>query len=146
MRTHEATDGRAETQVEFCFDPTTGPCTIVIQQHIPTKLHFKHGEQDSVKVLRCAWIAEQDLAGVSFKQRVHNRNLDHLTIWQSVGADDPNGFWAIYGARLGTHMTMLTDWDYTQVQDFDELENCGLCIKITDQMNALSTATFYEDN
>jgi hypothetical protein len=27
--------------------------------------------------------------------------------------------WAIYGARLGTHMTMLTDWDYRDVADFD---------------------------
>jgi len=36
-----------------------------------------------------------------------------------VGADVENGLWAIYGARLGTHMTMLTDWDYKDVADFD---------------------------
>jgi hypothetical protein len=27
--------------------------------------------------------------------------------------------WAIYGARLGTHMTMLTDWEHTDVMWFD---------------------------
>jgi hypothetical protein len=27
--------------------------------------------------------------------------------------------WAIYGARLGTYMTMLTDWDHANVQWFD---------------------------
>jgi DNA polymerase I-like protein with 3'-5' exonuclease and polymerase domains len=35
--------------------------------------------------------------------------------------DVENGEWAIYGARLGTYLTMLTDWDYNKVQDFDEL-------------------------
>jgi hypothetical protein len=56
-----------------------------------------------------------------FEKRVHNRNYDHLCIWQSVGADVEHGFWAIYGARLGTYMTMLRDWDYKLVQDFDHL-------------------------
>jgi hypothetical protein len=56
-----------------------------------------------------------------FEEKVHHRNYDHLCIWQSVGADVENGEWAIYGARLGTYMTMLTDWDYRDVQDFDKL-------------------------
>lgn len=33
--------------------------------------------------------------------------------------DVENGAWAIYGARLGTHMTMLSDWDYRDVAWFD---------------------------
>jgi hypothetical protein len=59
---------------------------------------------------------------VDFEVRVHNRNYDHLCIWQTIGADVDNGFWSIYGARLGTWMTMLNkEWDYRQVQDFDAL-------------------------
>jgi hypothetical protein len=58
-----------------------------------------------------------------FNRRVHNRNYDHLCIWQSVGADNDNGAWAIMGARHGTYKTMLTDWDYTQVQSFDALQS-----------------------
>jgi hypothetical protein len=54
-----------------------------------------------------------------FKERVAGRNLNNLTIWHNVGADVENGLWAIYGARLGTYMTMLTDWDYKDVADFD---------------------------
>jgi hypothetical protein len=54
-----------------------------------------------------------------FKERVAGRNLNNLTIWHNVGADVENGIWAIYGARLGTYMTMLTDWDYRDVADFD---------------------------
>ena len=54
-----------------------------------------------------------------FKETVATRNLNNLTIWHNVGCDVENGIWAIYGARLGTYMTMLTDWDHANVQWFD---------------------------
>ena len=57
-----------------------------------------------------------------FKDRVNGRNYDHLCIWQSVGADVENGYWAMYGARLGAFMIMLEGWDHKYVQDFDMLE------------------------
>jgi hypothetical protein len=53
---------------------------------------------------------------------MHKRNLDHLTIWHNIGCDVENGFWAIAGARQGTYMTMLSDWDYREVQWFDTLK------------------------
>jgi hypothetical protein len=56
-----------------------------------------------------------------FKERVHHRNLDHLTIWHNVGSDVDQGLWSIAGARQGTYMTMLTAWDYKLVQNFDAL-------------------------
>jgi len=55
----------------------------------------------------------------AFKEIVASRNLNNLTIWHNVGMDVDNGQWAIMGARMGTHMTMLTDWDHTNVQWFD---------------------------
>jgi hypothetical protein len=55
----------------------------------------------------------------TFKETVASRNLNNLTIWHNVGADVENGMWAIYGARLGTYMTMLTEWDHANVQWFD---------------------------
>ena len=54
-----------------------------------------------------------------FKETVATRNLNNLTIWHNVGMDVENGEWAIMGARMGTHMTMLTDWDHVNVQWFD---------------------------
>ncbi len=54
-----------------------------------------------------------------FKETVASRNLNNLTIWHNVGMDVENGDWAIMGARMGTHMTMLTDWDHANVQWFD---------------------------
>ena len=39
----------------------------------------------------------------------------------NVGADIKNGFWAMYGARLGCYYTMCTDWNHVLVRDFDYL-------------------------
>jgi hypothetical protein len=59
-----------------------------------------------------------------FCDRVHQRNLDHLTVWHNVGVDVEHGIWAIAGARQGTYNTMLvSDWDYREVQSFEFLNN-----------------------
>jgi hypothetical protein len=62
---------------------------------------------------------------------VAQRNLDNLTIWHNVGADVENGLWAMAGSRMGTYMTMLTNWDYRQVQDFSELVKLWDTVKDT---------------
>jgi hypothetical protein len=121
MRTHEATDGRAESLVEFCFEPNYWAMHDCYSTTYPNATPFqawRAGFREGVKM--CLDRGRKPNLD-EFEQRVHSRNLDHLTIWQSVGADVEHGFWAIYGARLGTHLTMLTDWDYTEVQDFDRL-------------------------
>jgi hypothetical protein len=122
MRTHEATDGRDETVVEFCFDPKYTPMNDCYSTTYPNQSPFqawRAGFREGVKMClnRGAKPTLQE-----FEQRVHQRNYDNLCIWQSVGADVENGEWAILGARTGTYMTMLTDWDYTEVQDFDCLK------------------------
>lgn len=67
-----------------------------------------------------------------FKDRVHHRNLDHLTVWHNVGSDVDYGLWAIAGARQGTYMTMLTEWDHKQVQWFDALEEIWATVRDQD--------------
>ena len=121
MRTHEATDGTAENDVEFCFYPNywaMADCYSVTYPNATPFQAWRAGFREGVKMAldRGAKISVQD-----FELRVHNRNYDHLCIWQTVGADVDNGFWAIYGARLGTYMMMLEGWDHRQVQDFDTL-------------------------
>jgi hypothetical protein len=97
---------------------------IVIQQHIPTSTPFqawRAGFREGVKMClnKGSRPTLQD-----FKDRVHHRNLDHLTVWQNVGRDVENGIWAMLGARMGTYMTMITpEWDYRQVQNFDALQD-----------------------
>lgn len=122
MRTHENTDGRDETVVEFCFDPKYTPMHDCYSTTYPNGSPFqawRAGFREGVKM--CLNRGTKPSLQ-QFEQQVHKRNYDHLCIWQSVGCDVENGEWAILGARTGTYMTMLTDWDYTEVQDFDCLK------------------------
>lgn len=74
-----------------------------------------------------------------FRDRVHKRNLDHLTVWHNVGDDVEHGIWAIMGARMGTYMTMLTDWDYREVQSFDALDKIWEIERHVDPYEATDT-------
>ena len=54
-----------------------------------------------------------------FKQKVWWQNYNRLQTWCNIGSDVENGLWAIYGARLGCEMTVLSDWDTNQISDFE---------------------------
>ena len=123
MHTHEASDGSAENDVEFCFYPNYWSMHDCYSTTYPDATEFqawRAGFREGVKMCLDRG-AKPTLE--EFEKRVHNRNYDHLCIWQSIGADNDNGAWAILGARHGTYKTMLTDWDYTQVQSFDALQS-----------------------
>jgi hypothetical protein len=49
-----------------------------------------------------------------------------------VGRDVEHGIWAIAGARMGTYMTMLTEWDHQQVQSFDALADLWTTVELQD--------------
>ena len=123
MRTHEASEGADETDVEFCFDDLYWPMYNCYSTTYPggsAKHAWRAGFREGVKM--CLDRGRKPSTS-EFKDKVHSRNLDHLTIWQNIGADTEHGLWAIAGARLGTYKTMLTEWDHTEVQWFDNLEN-----------------------
>jgi len=122
MKTHENTDGSEANDVEFCFYPDYWAMHDCYSTTYPNATPFqawRAGFREGVKM--CLDRGKRP-GLIDFEVKVHNRNYDHLCIWQTVGADVDNGFWSIYGARLGTWMTMLNNgWDYRQVQDFDIL-------------------------
>ena len=128
MRTHEATDGRAETQVEFCFDPLYWPMYDCYSTTYPNGSPFhawRAGFREGVKM--CLQRGTKPTIE-EFKKQVL-RNLDNLTIWHNVGSDVEHGEWTMMGARQGTYMTMCTDWDYRQVQNFDYLAELWETVK-----------------
>ena len=132
MRTHEATDGRTETQVEFCFDPLYWAMHDCYSTTYPNGSAFhawRAGFREGVKMCLNRG-AKPTLE--EFRDRVHQRNLDHLTIWHNIGADVDHGYWSMAGARQGTYMTMLTNWDHTQVQDFDALAELWTTVESSD--------------
>ena len=129
MRTHEATDGRDETQVEFCFDPMYWAMHDCYSTTYPNGSAFhawRAGFREGVKMCLNKG-ARPSVA--EFRQRVHQRNLDHLTIWHNIGRDAEHGVWSMAGSRMGTYMTMFTDWDHRLVQDFDVLQELWLTVK-----------------
>jgi hypothetical protein len=150
MKTHETSDGSDSTTVDFCMDSTNSlywamwDCYSTTYPNYTPFQAFRAGFREGVKMVldRGARPNIDD-----FKERVANRNLNNLTVWHNVGADVENGLWAIYGARLGTFMTMLTEWDYRNVADFsnfpamweevknnypeDEIERLGMVLEST---------------
>jgi len=122
MRTHENTDGTAENDVEFCFYPNYTAmydCYSVTYPNGSPYHAWRAGFREGVKM--CLNKGARPTLS-EFQDRVHKRNLDHLTIWHNVGRDVDYGVWAIVGARMGTYMTMLTEWDYKLVRDFGALK------------------------
>lgn len=129
MQTHENSDGRTETEVEFCFDPlywAMHDCYSTTYPNASASQAWRAGFREGVKM--CLDRGRKPTLE-EFTDRVHKRNLDHLTIWHNVGADADYGEWAIAGARQGTYMTMLTNWDHRLVQSFDALAELWLTVK-----------------
>ena len=122
MRTHENTDGSTKTQVEFCFDELYWPmhdCYSTTYPNQTDKQAWIAGFREGVKM--CLDQGAKPTRS-NFKRAVHARNMDNLQIWHNIGMDVDNGGYAMIGARLGTYMTMCTNWDHTDVQSFDVLE------------------------
>ena len=132
MRTHEASHGDDETAVEFCFDPrywAMHDCFSITYPNASPEQAWRAGFREGVKM--CLDQGRKPTVE-DFRQRVHQRNLDHLTIWHNVGSDVENGMWAIAGARQGTYMTMLTAWNHVEVRDFAALHQLWLTVADSD--------------
>ena len=123
MKTHEHQDeGDVSRIADFCLDSKDNlywamhDCySTTYPNHTPFQA-WRAGFREGVKM--CLVRGARPTVD-EFKENVASRNLNNLTIWQNVGADVENGYWAIFGARLGTYMTLLTDWNCHDVQWFD---------------------------
>lgn len=125
MKTHEASDGNDTHTVDFCLDSSDNlywamhDCySTTYPNHTPFQA-WRAGFREGVKMSLNRGVKPSI---EMFKESVASRNFNNMTIWHNVGLDVENGDWAIYGARLGTYMTMLTDWDPKEVQWFDNFE------------------------
>jgi hypothetical protein len=123
MKTHEnQKDGDVARIADFCMDGKDNlywamhDCYSTTYPNYTPFQAWRAGFREGVKMVLDKG-ARPDIN--TFKETVVSRNLNNLTIWHNVGADVENGMWAIYGARLGTYMTMLTEWEHTNVQWFD---------------------------
>lgn len=128
MKTHEASNGNDTNTVDFCLDSSDNlywsmhDCYSTTYPNMTPFQAWRAGFREGVKM---CLVRGAKPSVEQFKDNVSDRNMNNLTIWHNVGTDAENGIWAIYGARLGTYMTMLTDWDNKNVQWFDNYITFG---------------------
>ena len=119
MKTHENADPNdTESVVEFCFDPRyyqMNECYSTSYINGSPFQAWRAGFREGVKMSLNRGAKTSNIKGVWWQ------NYQRLLIWCNVGLDVRNGIWAMYGARLGCYLTACTDWDYTQVRDFEYL-------------------------
>ena len=120
MRTHEAApEGDKRAQVDFCWNihyvQMNNIYCQVMNNGSPLQA-WRAGFREGVKM----GLADGDVVAPEDLHKLHDKNFKRLLTWMSVGEDVVNGLWAIYGARLGCHMTNITrdDWDWKNVRDF----------------------------
>jgi hypothetical protein len=143
MQTHEhQTEGDASRIADFCLDSKDNlywamhDCYSTTYPNYTPFQAWRAGFREGVKMsLNRGLRPTVD----EFKETVASRNLNNLTIWQNVGMDVENGEWAIMGARMGTHMTMLTDWDVHNVQWFDNYPAMWETVKDKDPLELSET-------
>ena len=119
MRTHENSDPEdTKGLVEFCFDDKYYQFIENYSESFTNatpEQAWRAGFREGVKMSLDQGAKVPDL------KKTHWQNYHRLLIWCSVGADIENGIWSILGAREGAYLTNCTDWDYSNVRDFDYL-------------------------
>ena len=122
MKTHEESD-QPKNKIEFCFEDGYLHSNTVLSVTYPNaspRQAWRSGFREGVKMTldQGIKIPIRDL-----NTHMNWKNIIRLLVWCSVGADVDNGLWCMYGARMGCHMTNLTDWDYINVRDFKYLNS-----------------------
>ena len=122
MKTHENSNGDNKHTVDFCLDSKDSlywamhDCYSVTYPNYTPFQAWRAGFREGVKMCLLQGTKPNIL---DFKNLVPSRNLNNLTIWHNVGTDIKNGIWAIFGSRLGTFYTLLSDYNVADVQWFD---------------------------
>lgn len=125
MRTHENADpSNSKTQVDFCWDINylqLSSCMSYVHNNATPHQAWRAGFREGVKMSLLE--GSKPTKDKPFDKQVHWKNYHRLVTWMNVGSDVDNGLWAIYGARLGCYMTNCTDWDFTNVRNFEYLNS-----------------------
>ena len=126
MKTHEASENGKNTVDFECqsYIELNAVASEVHIHHSPLQA-FRAGFREGVKLC-----LDND-SPISW-ERMDKRNFDRLWMWIHIGADVDNGLYAIYGARLGSYLTMYENLDFSQIRDFDYLNSLFNTIDLND--------------
>lgn len=142
MKTHEAADdGDTENHLEFCFDPRYYQMNDSFSTSYINGSPYqawRAGFREGVKMSLNRGAKTDNIKNVWWQ------NYERLLIWCSIGADVKNGLWAMYGARKGCYMTMCTDWEHTNVRDFEYLSQLWIDeSSVVNEENLLEKIKYY---
>ena len=117
MQTHEsAGDGEG---MEFCWKlnyiQLNDTFSEVHQTASPFQA-FRAGFREGVKM---SLDQGRKVRADEFADKIWWQNYNRLQTWCNIGSDVENGLWAIYGARLGCKLSVLTDWDANLISDYE---------------------------
>ena len=118
MKTHENSNNE-QSKIDFCWDiEYIQKNTIYSITHIEGSPFqaFRSGFREGVKMS-----LEQGykVNPKKIADELYDKNYHRLLIWCNIGRDINNGLWSMYGARMGIYKTYLTDWDFSNVTDYD---------------------------
>jgi hypothetical protein len=119
IKTHEnAPVGEIESQIEFCWNVeylgSSDVYSEIFNNASPMQA-WRAGFREGVK------LSLDRGRRVESVEDIWKDNLNRLLIWMTVGNDAVHGIWSILGARQGCAMTLTSDWNFTDVRDFDKL-------------------------
>lgn len=122
MKTHENSENE-KSKIDFCWDikyiqknevySTTYPNGSPLQA-------FRAGLREGVKM---SLDQGHKVDPARLIEQLYHKNYQRLLIWCNVGRDVENGCWAMYGARMGVFKTYMTDWDFSNVRDYDWIDD-----------------------
>lgn len=117
MKAHEASEGKH--QVDFCWDPKYVQMNNTYSDTCPNGSPFqafRAGFREGVKMT----LDQGTKASVGKIQNyIHQKNFKRLLIWASIGADIPNGTWAVYGTRMGIYSANIDrEFDIANISDY----------------------------
>lgn len=118
MDSHEnATDPRKA--VDFCWEDDYQQVYKTYSQVWPNGSPYQAYRAGFREGIKLALDRGERIAPEAMNATLHPINLRNLRIWACVGADQPNGLWANYGARNGWSAMCELAWDHVAVRDYD---------------------------
>lgn len=117
MKAHEASEG--EHQVDFCWDPKYVQMNNTYSDTCPNGSPFQAFRAGFREGVKMTLDQGAKASGGKIEKYIHEKNFKRLLIWASIGADVPNGEWAIYGTRMGIYSANIDrEFDIANISDY----------------------------
>ena len=119
MKTHENAESEDE-KLDFCWKDKYVQLQNTFSETHPNGSPFQAFRAGFREGVKMTLDRGNRINPAKMKDFIWRENLRRLLIWASVGADTPNGWWSIYGTRLGMYLTNLTDdFQMSNISDYD---------------------------